>query len=1461
MNTRILPLQIKTSARSDAGMLQTRIEVLESRIAPAILLSGGLNSVSEPGTSSAAPLAPDGSAIIEQYDLHPTAIPLPPGDSLNANGLQFQFNIAPGTPQTVVDGFIEAGALWSQVLTDDILVVVDISFPVLGPGILGSTGSTKTSPTLTAYRDAVLTDVNSADDAIASGSIPGGGSVNMLLNRTSNNPNGAGSATPYLDNDGDANNTTVWMTTANAKAVGLVAPGNLTSDADISFSSAFTWDFDRSDGITPGAFDFVGVAAHEIGHALGFVSGVDVLDNNAPPFGGPFADDQFVFVSPVDLHRFSTASFGIGPGTIDFTANTAAKFFSIDGGATQLTTFSTGRNFGDGSQASHWQDNLSIGIMDPTLAPGEFADITAFDLQLFDVIGWDVNDVTAGPDPTISGTNGADTFTVRMSASEAGIVDVLLNNVVVSTHPVATTNSLTLLGLGGNDTLTVDSTNGLVPLINGIHFNGGAGFNALNLTQTGGATHTSDTYSVGPNVGDARSTIVGVGATQLVLAQNIAPVVDLVPAATLVVNGTASANAISYGPGGVVTNGLVTIDGFEAIEFSNKVALTLNGFAGSDEISLSNPNVPTGLTGISVDGGNPTGSDRLIVNAQPGVFDPMVLEPTAAGAGTVIYFNGNLPNVAFAGTEHLTLVGQLADGDPFGVDGTIGDDQLQYRPGATPDTGTITGTMNQNAASFALVPVTFTGMAQASVLVYNTFAQVGGTDSFVYDSSSVSDNIGVVGAGVGGVSITNVVNGLLFANLIVGNISSATIHTFDGDDTIAVVGNITVPLALDGGNPSASDTLNYTGPGAGTTTIDLTAGSIDSLGNGLVTFTGIETLNAVLGAGDLALTGSPGSDAVTLTPVGGFTLDDITPNIRLQATNTGTLNLNLAGADDSLAVVGTGGVDSFTFAGTASDAGTVTLNALPIITFSATEKVTLRGADGDDTFNLDGANGAVTLLGGAGSDRVNFSTAAVGVVFDLDAVGIAQRVAANEATVTLLDRIENFTGTAFNDVLFLDAATFARDINGGLQVSIPPGDKFIFDSLGVLAQVLPTDSNTGTIKAAGFANVTYDEFETGAIVNSPGGGGFGAPGASDAFTAGAVYNLTQTVPLPAKPLIGRGPTAVAVGDVNGDGFPDMVTANSKSKFLSILLGLGDGTFGQPTNILSGGTAPTDVGLADLDGDLDLDIVVTNKGTKTVGVLLNGAGVFGAPLLTPKLKQAPTALALGDVNGDLVPDVVVTHPSAGAVSVFLTGAGGVLGAQALVKTGGKGSGDVVLGDFSGDGLLDIATANGASGNASLLVNAGAGVFSITPQVFKTGTRPSALAAADFNNDGKLDLAISHAVSRFVGILIGNGAPVATFKPVLQVNTPKEQLPRSIAAGDFNGDGKIDLAMGPTVGGKLRVILGAGQGDFSQPFEFDLGNKAVRQVSNLALADVNLDGQLDIITANTNSSDISVLLRKV
>jgi hypothetical protein len=206
-----------------------------------------------------------------------------------------------------------------------------------------------------------------------------------MMNGTGVNPNGVGSATPFLDNNCNANNSTIRLTTANARAVGLLGANDPLIDGSVSFSSTFTWDFDPTDGVNSNAFDFIGVATHEIGHALGFVSGVDILDLNR---SGNYSDAAFTYIAPADLFRCSTESKAAG-ADLDFSADKRTKYFSLDNCNNSIATFSTGRTFGDGQQASHWKDNLGIGILDPTAAYGERLAITATDLALYDVIGWD----------------------------------------------------------------------------------------------------------------------------------------------------------------------------------------------------------------------------------------------------------------------------------------------------------------------------------------------------------------------------------------------------------------------------------------------------------------------------------------------------------------------------------------------------------------------------------------------------------------------------------------------------------------------------------------------------------------------------------------------------------------------------------------------------------------------------------------------------------------------------------------------------------------------------------------------------------------------------------------------------------------------------------------------------------------------------------------------------------------
>lgn len=341
--------------------------------------------------------------------------------------INFNFEEQPGMPQEVVDGFVRAGALWQHLLDDDITVNLSIGFKQLPFGVLGSTGSEKLAVTYTEFVDAMGTQPQSADDTSAVQSLQAVPAFQLLINRTSDNPAGSGSAQIFLDDNGSANNTTIRLTRANAKALGLLPAAASGSDASITFSSDFNWDFEPDDGIDANHFNFVFVAAHEIGHMLGFTSGVDILDYYSPPRAGPFHSNEFTYVNAADVFRFSAESVAQGAGTIDWAADNRPKFFAIDGGATNLGEYSRGRDHGDGQQASHWRDNQGLGLMDPTVAPGEVSQITDLDSQFFDVIGYELADAQIPP-PTVADlsitadTSFAVTYTVVVANDGPGDV-------------------------------------------------------------------------------------------------------------------------------------------------------------------------------------------------------------------------------------------------------------------------------------------------------------------------------------------------------------------------------------------------------------------------------------------------------------------------------------------------------------------------------------------------------------------------------------------------------------------------------------------------------------------------------------------------------------------------------------------------------------------------------------------------------------------------------------------------------------------------------------------------------------------------------------------------------------------------------------------------------------------------------------------------------------------------------
>ncbi|MBI1337573.1 MAG: PEP-CTERM sorting domain-containing protein [Phycisphaera sp.] len=304
------------------------------------------------------------------------------------------FNITNGggaTPQMLA-GVAEAAALWSSAFDDPITVNIRVKGAALPNGVLGHTDTFYDLYSYNEVRAALVADRHSADDLTSSSQLQAGSAFAMLINRTANNPNGVVSATPYFDTGtggpgqaGPENNAILRISSANAKALGIYPGGQNGTDGIITFTTQNIYDFDRGDGIAANKIDFIGTAAHEIGHLLGFVSGVDILASNATAPG--LNDNQLKYVTPLDLFKFSSRSVGTGGGLgiIDWTVDDVDKYFSVDGGATPVALFSHGSVY----EESHWKNDLGLGLMDPTLVGGELLTFSANDYRALDVIGYD----------------------------------------------------------------------------------------------------------------------------------------------------------------------------------------------------------------------------------------------------------------------------------------------------------------------------------------------------------------------------------------------------------------------------------------------------------------------------------------------------------------------------------------------------------------------------------------------------------------------------------------------------------------------------------------------------------------------------------------------------------------------------------------------------------------------------------------------------------------------------------------------------------------------------------------------------------------------------------------------------------------------------------------------------------------------------------------------------------------
>jgi hypothetical protein len=339
------------------------------------------------------------------------------------------------------------------------------------------------------------------------------------------------------------------------------------------------------------------------------------------------------------------------------------------------------------------------------------------------------------------------------------------------------------------------------------------------------------------------------------------------------------------------------------------------------------------------------------------------------------------------------------------------------------------------------------------------------------------------------------------------------------------------------------------------------------------------------------------------------------------------------------------------------------------------------------------------------------------------------------------------------------------------------------------------------------------------------------------------------------------PYSVATADFNNDSKLDIVVANADSDNIWVFFGIANGSFsGQIIYSMVSRSRPVWVAVGDFNNDTIQDIVVANKLADNICIVFGyGNDSFGDELmLSTGQNSTPISVTLGDFNQDKSMDIAVANHNSKSFGLFFGFGNGTFSSQKIYSVDSNASlHSIMVCDINNDALLDIFVADYDQGDSSFAIFYGFGDGNFTlAMIYPTGlnTQPYTIAAGDFNNDGRLDLAVNYYNEDAIGVFIQLGSE--PFGSSALFSTGNQSQPQSVTVGDFNNDDYLDIAVANSGTNNIGILLGYGNGDFAHPLTYSTGNNSLP--SSITVGHFNNDTYLDIAVVNSASDTLGIFL---